>query len=134
MPELPEVETTRRGLAVHLTGQTIANVVIRNASLRWPIPKNLPKLLRDQTIVALKRRAKYLLADCGNGTLILHLGMSGSLRLVTPGTPRKTHDHLEWTLDNDWLLRYHDPRRFCRHEKSQHFGRKHPLSHTRPLL
>ena len=82
MPELPEVETTLRGLAAHLTGLTITDVVIRNASLRWPIPKNLPKLLRGQTIVSLKRRAKYLLMDCGNGTLILHLGMSGSLRIL----------------------------------------------------
>ena len=86
MPELPEVETTRRGLAAHLTGLGIADVVIRNTSLRWPIPKSLPKLLRAQTIRSLKRRAKYLLMDCGNGTLILHLGMSGSLRIQPVGT------------------------------------------------
>jgi len=82
MPELPEVEITRRGLAAHLTGLKIADVMIRNGSLRWPIPKNLPTLLRGCTIVSLKRRAKYLLMDCGSGTLILHLGMSGSLRIL----------------------------------------------------
>ena len=77
MPELPEVEVTRRGLARHLTGQTIAKVVIRNAKLRWPIPENLPKLLHGKTIRALRRRAKYLLVEFDHGTLILHLGMSG---------------------------------------------------------
>ncbi|MDD2913938.1 MAG: bifunctional DNA-formamidopyrimidine glycosylase/DNA-(apurinic or apyrimidinic site) lyase [Gallionella sp.] len=112
MPELPEVETTRRGLAAHLTGQTIADVVIRNASLRWPIPKNLPKLLRGQTIVALKRRAKYLLMDCGSGTLILHLGMSGSLRILPAGTPAEKHDHFDLVLGNGLLMRLRDPRRF----------------------
>jgi formamidopyrimidine-DNA glycosylase len=117
MPELPEVETTRRGLATHLTGQTIADVVIRNASLRWPIPKNLPKLLRGQSILSLKRRAKYLLMDCGSvprvaGTLILHLGMSGSLRILPAGTPPEKHDHFDLVLGNGTLMRLRDPRRF----------------------
>src|SRR5512145_2121315 len=117
MPELPEVETTRRGLATHLTGQTIADVVIRNASLRWPIPKNLPRLLRGQTILSLKRRAKYLLMDCGSvprvvGTLILHLGMSGSLRILPAGTPPEKHDHFDLVLANGTLMRLRDPRRF----------------------
>ena len=112
MPELPEVETTRRGLAAHLTGQPIADVVIRNASLRWPIPKNLLKLLRGQTIVALDRRAKYLLMDCGSGTLILHLGMSGSLRILPVGTPAEKHDHFDLVLGNGMLMRLRDPRRF----------------------
>jgi len=112
MPELPEVEITRRGLAAHLTGLTIADVVIRDARLRWPIPKNLPKLLRGKTILSLKRRAKYLLMDCGNGTLILHLGMSGSLRILPARTPPEKHDHFDLILNNGTLLRLRDPRRF----------------------
>ena len=112
MPELPEVETTRRGLAAHLTGLKIADVVIRNGSLRWPIPKNLPKLLRERTIASLKRRAKYLLMDCGNGTLILHLGMSGSLRILSANTAPEKHDHFDLVLGNNTLMRLRDPRRF----------------------
>ncbi|MFZ2541304.1 MAG: DNA-formamidopyrimidine glycosylase [Gallionella sp.] len=112
MPELPEVETTRRGLAAHLTGLTIADVVIRNASLRWPIPKNLPKLLRGQAIHSLQRRAKYLLMDCGSGTLILHLGMSGSLRILPTSTPAEKHDHFDLVLSDGMLMRLRDPRRF----------------------
>ncbi len=112
MPELPEVETTRRGLDAHLTGATIANAVIRNASLRWPIPENLTRLLRGQTIRSLKRRAKYLLIDCGSGTLILHLGMSGSLRILPAGTPAAKHDHFDLNLGNGTLMRLRDPRRF----------------------
>ena len=112
LPELPEVEITRRGLASHLVGQPIADVVIRNAKLRWPVPKNLPKLLRGQTIVSLSRRAKYLLMDCGSGTLILHLGMSGSLRILPAGTPPEKHDHFDLVLGNGTLMRLRDPRRF----------------------
>src|SRR5665647_1149710 len=112
MPELPEVEITRRGLAAHLTGLSIKDVVIRNGSLRWPIPKNLPLLLRGQTIVSLKRRAKYLLMDCGSGTLILHLGMSGSLRILPANTPSEKHDHFDLILSNGTLMRLRDPRRF----------------------
>jgi len=112
MPELPEVEITRRGLAAHLTGLTIADAVIRSGSLRWPIPKNLPKLLRGQTICSLKRRAKYLLMDCGSGTLILHLGMSGSLRILPVNTPPDRHDHFDLILSNGTLMRLRDPRRF----------------------
>jgi formamidopyrimidine-DNA glycosylase len=112
MPELPEVETTRRGLAAHLTGLRIADVVIRNGSLRWPIPKNLPRLLRGCTVATLKRRAKYLLMDCGSGTLILHLGMSGSLRILPVNTAPAKHDHFDLILDNGTLMRLRDPRRF----------------------
>jgi formamidopyrimidine-DNA glycosylase len=112
MPELPEVEITRRGLAAHLTGLTIADAVIRNGSLRWPIPKNLPALLRGQKIRSLKRRAKYLLMDCGSGTLILHLGMSGSLRILPANTPPDKHDHFDLVLSNGTLMRLRDPRRF----------------------
>ena len=112
MPELPEVETTRRGLAAHLTGLTISDVIIRNAKLRWPIPQNMPELLRGCIIVSLKRRAKYLLMDCGSGTLILHLGMSGSLRILPANSAPQKHDHFDLTLGNGTLMRLRDPRRF----------------------
>lgn len=112
MPELPEVETTRRGLAAHLTGQTISDIVIRNAKLRWPIQQDMPELLRGCTIVSLKRRAKYLLMDCGSGTLILHLGMSGSLRILPANSVPQKHDHFDLTLSNGTLMRLRDPRRF----------------------
>ena len=112
MPELPEVETTRRGLSAHLVGLTITDAIIRNAKLRWPIPKNLPSLLRGQTIRSLKRRAKYLLMDCGSGTLILHLGMSGSLRTLPEKIQPEKHDHFDLVLDNGTLVRLRDPRRF----------------------
>ena len=112
MPELPEVEITRRGLAAHLVGLTVADVVIRNAKLRWPIPKNLPKLLRGRIILSLKRRGKYLLMDCGNGTLILHLGMSGSLRILPASAAPEKHDHFDLILGNGTLMRLRDPRRF----------------------
>lgn len=117
MPELPEVETTGRGIAPHVTGQVIANVIIRNSMLRWPIPENLPALLPGLTIQTVTRRAKYLLLDCGKGALIFHLGMSGSLRVLLPELiqlpefPRK-HDHFDLILNNQTVLRLHDPRRF----------------------
>ena len=85
MPELPEVETTLRGIAPHLFHRSVTDVVIRTPRLRWPIPGNLPKLLREQTVRGLQRRAKYLLIAFDHGTLILHLGMSGSLRIQPVG-------------------------------------------------
>ncbi|MFM2408709.1 MAG: formamidopyrimidine-DNA glycosylase [Pseudomonadota bacterium] len=109
MPELPEVEITRRGLEEHLVGATIVDVVVRNPKLRWPIP-DLP--VQGCVIKSLKRRAKYLLLDCGNGTLILHLGMSGSLRILPVGTPAALHDHFDLILNNGKLMRLRDPRRF----------------------
>jgi formamidopyrimidine-DNA glycosylase len=110
VPELPEVETTRRGLAPHLEGAVITGVVIRNSRLRWPIADDMP--LAGQTILALHRRAKYLLINCGNGTLILHLGMSGSLRILPADTSPEKHDHFDLLLDNGCLMRLRDPRRF----------------------
>ncbi len=109
MPELPEVETTRRGLEPHVTGAIITGTVIRNRRLRWPIPD---LALQGLKIQRLTRRAKYLLLDCGSGTLILHLGMSGSLRILPLDAPIKPHDHFDLLLDNGKLMRLHDPRRF----------------------
>lgn len=125
MPELPEVETTLRGLEPHLAGQRIKDVAIRHAQLRWPIPANLPGLLVGQTIRALRRRAKYLLLEFDHGSLILHLGMSGSLRILPAATPAEKHDHFDLILDNGKLMRLRDPRRFgavlwCDGEPEQH--------------
>jgi len=112
MPELPEVETTRRGIAPHLQGQHITRVVIRERRLRWPIRADLPRLLRDQTVTAIHRRGKYLLLGLSEGTLIIHLGMSGSLRLVPAETPAQKHDHVDLVLGSGQCLRLRDPRRF----------------------
>jgi len=112
MPELPEVETTLRGISPHMTGQTIADVIIRNAQLRWPIPQILPGLLRGHVVNKLERRAKYLLIRFSHGTLILHLGMSGSLRILTTPTPPDKHDHFDLVLTNGVIMRLRDPRRF----------------------
>lgn len=112
MPELPEVETTRRGLERHLTGEKIARVIVRDGRLRQPVPRRLPVLLTGATIKALARRGKYLLIDCGSGVLIMHLGMSGRLWLVTEGTPPDKHDHLDLVLTNHKIVRLRDPRRF----------------------
>lgn len=112
MPELPEVETTCRGIAPYLVGEQINRFAIHNASLRWPVPRSLTKHLPGQTIHSITRRAKYLLVSLDGGTLIIHLGMSGSLRLATPDEKRLKHDHIELYLDNGYCLRYCDPRRF----------------------
>jgi formamidopyrimidine-DNA glycosylase len=112
MPELPEVETTLRGIAPHLINRCVTDVLIRNPKLRWPIPENLPELLQGQTVRSLRRRAKYLLIAFDHGTLILHLGMSGSLRIQPAGTPAEKHDHFDLVLNNGKLMRLRDPRRF----------------------
>lgn len=112
MPELPEVETTRRGLAPHVTGRRLDAVVVREPRLRWPVPADLPDLLAGSTVNALQRRAKYLLFRTDRGDLMVHLGMSGSLRMVPPSTPLLTHDHIDLRFDGDLWLRYNDPRRF----------------------
>ncbi|MGH6631623.1 MAG: bifunctional DNA-formamidopyrimidine glycosylase/DNA-(apurinic or apyrimidinic site) lyase, partial [Burkholderiales bacterium] len=112
MPELPEVETTRRGLAPLLVGQRIRTVVIRNRRLRQPVPRRLPQLIAGATVRSLARRGKYLLMDCGAGTLIVHLGMSGRLWVVTDGAAPGPHDHFDLELDNGMVVRLRDPRRF----------------------
>ncbi len=111
MPELPEVETTRRGVEPHLTGRTLRGAVVRNPSLRWPVPPDLAERLAGETVLAVRRRAKYLLLECQSGTLLIHLGMSGSLRVMASGAPAQKHDHVDLLLDGQ-LLRYRDPRRF----------------------
>ncbi|MEL7557573.1 bifunctional DNA-formamidopyrimidine glycosylase/DNA-(apurinic or apyrimidinic site) lyase [Stutzerimonas chloritidismutans] len=112
MPELPEVETTRRGIAPHLVGQRVSQVVVRERRLRWPIPDDLDVRLSGQRIEGVERRAKYLLIKAEVGTLIAHLGMSGSLRLVPVDLPVGKHEHVDIVLENGMALRYTDPRRF----------------------
>jgi len=129
MPELPEVETTRRGITPHLASQTISKVIVRQRQLRWPIPSNLNKLLSGQTITAIDRRAKYLLLNTTNGTLIIHLGMSGSLRVLLQHTPATKHDHIDILLNNGSLLRLRDPRRFGAVLWSKLDPSKHKLLH-----
>ena len=112
VPELPEVETTRRGVAPLLEGTTVTAVTVRDSRLRWPVPPDLTQRLTGRALLGVDRRAKYLLFRFGHGVLIAHLGMSGSLRIVEPGTPYKPHDHVEIVFDRERCLRLHDPRRF----------------------
>lgn len=119
MPELPEVEITRRGIAPHLLGQVISSVIVRDRRMRWPVPRGLERALTGSTVRDISRRGKYLLLECTRegrevnrkGWLILHLGMSGSLRILPRGTPPKKHDHFDLEFGGQ-LLRLHDPRRF----------------------
>jgi formamidopyrimidine-DNA glycosylase len=112
MPELPEVETVRRGLTPHLVHHRLLGARVRERRLRWPVPENLDALVQDRTLQALDRRGKYLLMRFDSGTLICHLGMSGSLRLCPPDQPPDKHEHLDLVLEDGRLLRYRDPRRF----------------------
>ncbi|MHB8345817.1 MAG: bifunctional DNA-formamidopyrimidine glycosylase/DNA-(apurinic or apyrimidinic site) lyase [Acidiferrobacterales bacterium] len=112
MPELPEVETTRRGIAPHLLGRCVRSVVIRNPNLRWKVPVALARELPGQTLHAVERRAKYLLLRADSGTVIIHLGMSGSLRIVACTTPAERYDHVDFVLSGGKCLRLRDPRRF----------------------
>jgi formamidopyrimidine-DNA glycosylase len=127
VPELPEVETTRRGLAPHVVGRTIERLVVRERRLRWPIAPQLERSFAGQTIVSLERRAKYLLLELGSGSALIHLGMSGSLRFVTRADAIGAHDHYDIALAGGRTIRYNDPRRFG----SLHFTTE-PESH--PLL
>ncbi|MDB4470669.1 bifunctional DNA-formamidopyrimidine glycosylase/DNA-(apurinic or apyrimidinic site) lyase [Deltaproteobacteria bacterium] len=112
MPELPEVETTRKGIAPLISGAQIAELILRTAKLRWPLDTRLCDSLPGQTIQSVTRRAKYLLLNCDKGTLILHLGMSGSLRVIEAGATEKKHDHVDLIFTNGSCLRFNDPRKF----------------------
>ena len=117
MPELPEVETTRAGLAPHVEGRRVRTVILRRPDLRWPIPPEVVEQLPGQRIDAVRRRAKYLLLDTAAGSALLHLGMSGSLRVLPADTPLRAHDHVDIVLDDSGpdpgrVLRFNDPRRF----------------------
>ena len=115
MPELPEVEVTRRGVAPHLEGRLVERVLLRRDGLRWPFPPALPALLAGRRILATGRRGKYLLLHFEHGSLIIHLGMSGHLRVLDPATDVKKHDHFDLVVqgpDGEQALRLNDPRRF----------------------
>jgi formamidopyrimidine-DNA glycosylase len=128
MPELPEVETTRRGIAPHVAGRHLTRLAVHDHRLRWPIARTLAARLAGQKILGVDRRAKYLLLRLERGTLLLHLGMSGSLRVLPQDTPRLLHDHLDFILDSGNTLRFNDPRRFG----SLHYTLGEPAAH--PLL
>jgi formamidopyrimidine-DNA glycosylase len=112
MPELPEVETTRRGILPYLQGKKILKVVVRESRLRWPVTPELAAELAAQQVTAVDRRGKYILLRTRKGVVLIHLGMSGSLRLAVVGEPLKKHDHVDFILASGRCLRYHDPRRF----------------------
>jgi formamidopyrimidine-DNA glycosylase len=128
MPELPEVETTRRGVAPAVVGRQIREVIVREPRLRWRVPPELPRAAAGQRVLAVRRRAKYLLFDLERGALILHLGMSGSLRVASAEAPTRLHDHVDIVLDSGMQLRFNDPRRFG----SLLWTQEDPLAH--PLL
>jgi len=111
MPELPEVETTLRGIEPHLLNQRVTHVIVREPRLRWPVPAEVSKA-EGQEFVSLKRRGKYLLLKLQKGGLIIHLGMSGSLRILQRASPPEKHDHIDVELENGVYLRFNDPRRF----------------------
>jgi len=128
LPELPEVETTRRGLEPHARRRRIVKVSLYERRLRWPVAARLASSVKGQLLKRVGRRAKYLLLELEAGTLLLHLGMSGNLRVVPAQAPRRTHDHFDLVLDSGKALRFNDPRRFG----SLIYTRGDPLAH--PLL
>ena len=111
MPELPEVEVCRLGITPHITQQKVTQVIVRNAKLRWPIPDEVHNVVGEK-LEKIERPSKYLLLRFSSGTLLLHLGMSGSVRILEEHTPAAKHDHFEMLFDNDKMLRLNDPRRF----------------------
>ena len=127
MPELPEVETTRRGIAGHVDGQVIDEILVRNPELRWRVPAELPGLFAGSRIHAVQRRGKYLLLPSDAGCLLLHLGMSGSLRVVPAGVPPEKHDHVDIRFRNGTCLRLRDPRRFGLLLYTTGLPQEHPL-------
>jgi formamidopyrimidine-DNA glycosylase len=112
MPELPEVETTRRGLEALIVGKSIGALTVREPRLRWPVSPDLPARLIGQRVAGVRRRGKYLLIDLPGGSLLVHLGMSGSLRYLSRPEPPRAHDHVDLALKPEGWLRFNDPRRF----------------------
>jgi formamidopyrimidine-DNA glycosylase len=112
MPELPEVETSRRGIEPFLCGERIDAIIIRDKRLRWPVRAEVARQLTGQTVIDVARRAKYLLINTGNGSAMIHLGMSGSVFIVDRDTPATVHEHFDFILASGKVLRYRDPRRF----------------------
>ncbi|MBW7981060.1 bifunctional DNA-formamidopyrimidine glycosylase/DNA-(apurinic or apyrimidinic site) lyase [Enterobacillus tribolii] len=111
MPELPEVETSRRGIEPYLKGQTVQCIIVRQPRLRWPVPDVLSSL-SDVSVLSVQRRAKYLLIELETGWIVVHLGMSGSVRILPAFEPAQKHDHVDMVMENGMMLRYTDPRRF----------------------
>jgi formamidopyrimidine-DNA glycosylase len=126
VPELPEVEITRRGIEPFVLGKTVTGVTVRNPRLRWRVPRDLARKLVGQNVKRVRRRGKYLLIDYERGSLILHLGMSGSLRVVDPRTPARAHDHFDLVF-GDTALRLRDPRRFGAVLWNEGDAERHPL-------
>ncbi len=129
MPELPEVETTLKGITPSIIGQKIIRLIVRQGSLRWPVTPDISNIVQQQTIIDVSRRAKYLILKLSHGSILVHLGMSGSLRISKTNIEWRKHDHIEMQLVNGATLRYHDPRRFgCwlwseqEHHQLQHLG------------
>lgn len=112
MPELPEVETTRRGIAPHIEGRLVTELIVRNPNLRYGVPRDLPTKISGRIINRVARRGKYLLLQTDAGAMMIHLGMSGSLRYLEQVSPPGKHDHIDVVLNNKGCLRLHDPRRF----------------------
>ena len=127
MPELPEVETTRRGIAPHATGRRVRAVRVYDSRLRWPVPSDLAQRVVGHAIARVDRRSKYLLFRMTDATLLVHLGMTGTLRVHHVAPPRRKHDHVDIELESGVLLRYHDPRRFGAMLMLEGSGDDHPL-------
>ncbi|WP_340609318.1 bifunctional DNA-formamidopyrimidine glycosylase/DNA-(apurinic or apyrimidinic site) lyase [Xenorhabdus bharatensis] len=131
MPELPEVETSRRGIEPHLAGNVIHYVEVRNSRLRWPVSEQIMKL-SDSRVISVQRRAKYLLIELSDGWIIVHLGMSGSLRILLQDSPPAKHDHIDLVMADGKILRYTDPRRFGAWLWSQSLEECSVLAHLGP--
>ena len=127
MPELPEVEVSCRGIAPHLQQQKITQIIVRDRRLRWPVPEEIDSVV-GALITKVERRAKYLIVHTAAGHLIIHLGMSGALRVVPANTPAVKHDHIDLVLESGKCLRFNDPRRFgCWLYSKEHPSENHPL-------
>ena len=125
MPELPEVETIRKGIAPFVTGETVSDIIVRERRLRWPVSVQLRSKLIGKTIRSITRRAKYIIFNTDHGCMLIHLGMSGSLRIITGNRPPEKHDHIDIEFTSGISLRFHDPRRFG----SIHWTNGDPMQH-----